>query len=198
MKLHNFSKSLAHEREQCKTADLFYTNILCATSIRRFNTDSKLDMEMQRQDVDLEITIENVTYKISEKYRDRDFKDLYIELYSKYPLVKGWMDTGSPNAILYFTPQNIYWITHKSLSAFYTEKLLPAIKKEWIDDELIKPEKAIIEKKVRLGTKTHKINIIQSRNFDGAGWVTIGISVPFYVLKDFGVKFKQFKNPQFT
>ena len=127
-KIYNFKYSLQHEKDQAVKADQFYCNILKATEIQRFNVDSETDMEMQRQDVDLLLTLNGLTYRISEKFRDKDFGDLYVEVYSKYPKTPGWLHTGSPNA----------------------------------------------------------------NNQDGSIWVTIGISLPFWVFEENGVKVKRF------
>ena len=141
--LHNFRKSLQHEREQTLKADRFYINVLHASFIKRFNTDSEEDMCMQRQDVDVLITVNGTTFKVSEKFRDVDYGDLYIEIYSKYPDTLGWMHTGSPNAILYFTPRSVYWITHSSLKNFCINELFNAIPTQWLA-ELYENKKIIL------------------------------------------------------
>lgn len=192
--LHNFDQSLKHEREQTANADLFYKNILKVDQIIRFNSDSESDMVMQRQDVDCLVKLNGVTYRISEKFRDKDYGDLYIEIFSKFPKTKGWLHTGSPNAILYFTPLSVYWITHKSLSKFCTEELLPAIPDKWYI-ELISSGSSICQKKIKLKREFQLINLILASNChsDGAKWVTIGISIPFSFLMKHDVKIKKFE-----
>lgn len=106
--LHNFENSLLHEREQTAKADAFYRYVLLVSDIKRFDTDSEADMEMQLQDVDVLLTLNGIKYRVSEKFRDTDYGDLYVEIYSKYPTTLGWLHTGSPNAILYFTPKTVY------------------------------------------------------------------------------------------
>ncbi len=189
--IHNFSKSLKHEREQAAFADKFYREVLHVTEIKRFSSDSETDMIMQRQDVDVLLTLNEKTFQVSEKFRDKDFGDLYIEVYSKFPHTEGWLHTGSPHAILYFTPKNVYWITHKSLKEFCLEKLFPQVKPVWFD-ELYDSGKTIQSKKITLNNNTFGINLIQAHNQDGKEWKTMGVSVPFYILEKSGVKFKQF------
>lgn len=189
--VHNFRNSLQHEREQAAKADIFYRDVLKAIEIKRFNTDSETDMAMQRQDVDVMFKLNGITFRVSEKFRDKDFGDLYIEVYSKYPHTQGWLHTGSPNAILYFTPQNVYWITHKSLKTFCLNQLLLAIPENWYDD-LYKSHHTIESKKLIVSNKVIYLNLIQSHNKDGAAWETIGVSLPFEVLEQFGVKYKKF------
>lgn len=190
--IHNFDISLQHERSQAEKADAFYRTQLGATEIRRFNTDLGADMEMQRQDVDVLVTLNNgLTYKISEKFRDKDYGDFYVEVFSKYPSTPGWLETGSPNAILYFTPVSVYWITHKSLAFFCLNILFPSVAATWYS-ELFESHQTIISKHIQLKGKLVKINLIQAHNFlvDGTKWETIGISLPFSILKENEVKIK--------
>lgn len=194
--IHQFKKSLQHEREQADMADKFYVEILHATDIERFNTNSETHMEMQRQDVDSQMIIRGTNFRVSEKFRDKDFGDLYIEIYSKYPHTMGWMHTGSPDAIVYFTPQTVYWITHKSLKAFCDELMFPAIPATWYE-EIYKSKKTIVSKNLLLKDTNCKINLIQAYNFDGKPWETIGVSIDFDVLDHFGVKFRKVSKPFF-
>lgn len=189
--LHNFKSSLLHEREQADKANAFYRNVLKVSEIKRFNSDSEADMIMQRLDVDVSITLNGITYLVSEKFRDKDYGDLYVEVFSKYPNKPGWLQTGSPNAILYFTPDQVYWITHKSLAVFCLETLFPLIPKKWYE-ELYLSHKSIISKRILLNKKLVKINLIQAHNKDGAVWETIGISAPFSIFEENAVKIKKF------
>jgi len=190
--VHNFENSLNHEREQADKADNFYRNIMKVSEIVRFNTDSPSDMVMQREDVDLLITLNGITFRVSEKFRDKDYGDLYLEMYSKYPKIEGWIHTGSPNAILYFTPNSVYWITHKSLSAFCFQILFPLIPSVWYQ-EIHNSGKSIVSKKILLNGEWNKINIIQAHNqpTSGKNWQTIGISAPFSLFENNGVKIKK-------
>lgn len=189
---HNFELSLQHERMQAVKADAFYREVLKVTEIVRFNSDSKSDMEMQRQDVDVLLTLNNITYRVSEKFRDKDYGDLYVEVYSKYPKTLGWLHTGTPNAILYFTPNTVYWITHKSLASFCLLKLFPLIASEFFL-ELYQSHQPIISKRIVLNNKSIKINLIQAHNSlpDGKHWETIGISAPFSFFEENGVKIRK-------
>ncbi len=123
----NFSDSLHHEREQASKADIFYRERLKVSNIIRFNSDSETDLEMQLKDVDVLLTHNKTTYRVSEKFRNVDYRDLYFEVYSKYPKTQGWLHAGSPNAILYFTPSAVYWIKHKSLWDFCLPIFFPLI-----------------------------------------------------------------------
>jgi hypothetical protein len=191
--LHNFENSLVHELAQTIAANLFYRTVIGASQILRFDTDSERDMEQQLQDVDLDLVINNVTYHVSEKFRDKDYGDLYIEIFSKYPHSAGWIYAQIPNALLYFTPTSVYWITHKSLVDFCLEKLLPNVPDQWFD-ELFLSNKTIISKQLNLKNESISLNLIQAHNkaTDGARWNTIGISAPFSFFEKNGVKIKKF------
>jgi hypothetical protein len=189
--LHNFRLSLNHEREQVSKANVFYRDTLKATDIVRFNSDSESDMEMQRQDVDLLLTLNGISYRVSEKFRDKDYGDLYVEVFSKYPATPGWLHTGSPNAILYFTPANVYWITHKSLAAFCLEVLFPVIPPDWFE-KLFLSHKTISRRCLKHKDRYVKINLIQAHNRDGAYWETMGISAPFSFFENNGVKIRRY------
>ncbi len=193
--IHNFEQSLIHEKELSTRADRFYRDVLKVSDIKRFNSDSEADMEMQRQDVDLLLTLNEITYRVSEKFRDKDFGDLYVEVFSKYPHTPGWLISGSPNAILYFTPDSVYWITHLSLKDFCLKTLFPAIPENYYE-EINHSGKTIISKKISLNNEVYKLNIIQAHNHptEGADWETIGISLPFALLEKYRVKFRKFSN----
>lgn len=190
--IHQFQKSLQHERDQAEKADWIYREVLKATGIVRFNTDTDSDMLMQRQDIDLLLTIRGTTFKISEKFRDKDYGDLYIEVFSKYPHTKGWMHTGKSNAIIYFTPTSMYWITHNSLFECYEKILLPIIPEVWYQD-LHQSQQSICTKKIQINGIETNIQLIQAHNFEGKAWDTIGISIQFEILSKLGVKFKKIK-----
>lgn len=190
--VHNFTHSLQYERNQAVKADAFYRDVLEVSEIKRFNTDSKTDMKMQRKDVDVLLTLNGITYHISEKFRDKDYGDLYVEVFSKYPKTVGWMHTGSPDVILYFMPKVVYWITHKSLSTFCFEALFPLIPERWYK-EISLSKKTILTKQLLFKRELIKINLIKAYNHlpDGTNWETIGISIPFSVLMKNGVKIAQ-------
>lgn len=189
--IHNFRKSLLYERSQAPLADRFYREKCLAVDICRFNNDTASDMEMQYLDIDLQLKIKERTYLISEKFRDKDYGDMYLELYSKYPLVKGWMHTGRPDAIVYFTPANVYWINHNSLKRFFTEQLFPKID-EKLYSSLVDSEKNIVSYRITLNGEKEKINLIKADNKDGNEWTTLGISVSFDALNRHGVRFLKF------
>ena len=191
--IHNFTQSLRHEREQADAADLIYREYLHPDRIIRYNTDTPHDMEMQKKDIDVSLVFGEKTFHISEKFRDKDYGDMYLEVYSKYPGTKGWLLTGSPDAIVYFTPGKVYWIGHHTLIKCYMEQIQPILKDEWFE-EISVSDKNILSKKVGINHQPTNLRIILAHNQDGAAWKTIGIAVPFNLLTDNGVKIKIIKN----
>ena len=193
MLIHNFEKSLQCERNKANEADNFYRKAFGATEIIRYNSDSDTDMDFQRKDIDVSLTVENKVYHISEKFRETDYGDLYVEVFSKYPHVKGWMHTGSPDVVVYFTPCAVYRIIHKGLKNYCLETLFPQIPEKWFV-EIYNSGKSIVSKKLILNKKTISINLIQAHNKPNVGtsWETIGISIPFNLLEENGVKIKKY------
>jgi hypothetical protein len=194
---YNFTKSLQYEKQQALRADAFYTDVLKATEIKRFNTDSDTDMEMQRQDIDVLLTINEKAYNISEKFRAVDYGDMYLEVFSKYPDKLGWLHTGKPDIIFYFTPLSVYRITHRSLQTFWFEMLFPALPNPWFK-HFYQSKKTIVSKYLKIGNNVFKINLISAFNFQNTHWVTIGISLPFEVLIENGVQIKKYYLPEST
>jgi hypothetical protein len=192
MLLHNFDKSLQHEREFAERADRFYREQLKANQINRYNNDNELDMNFQHRDIDVSITINGKTYNVSEKFRDTDFGDMYVEVYSKYSNVLGWIHTGEPDFISYFTPKAVYLISHKNLRDFCINNLFQNIPTEFYEEIFISG-KTRIKKQIVISGKQVEITIIQAHNQTGnSSWKTIGVAVDFDVLKMYNVKLEKF------
>ena len=192
MLLHNFDKSLQHERKFAERADRFYREQLKSNQINRYNNDNELDMSFQHRDIDVSITINGKTYNVSEKFRDTDFGDMYVEVYSKYSNVLGWIHTGEPDFISYFTPKAVYLISHKNLRDFCINKLFPAIPTKYFQ-EIFETGKTRIKKQIVISGKQVEITIIQAHNQTGnSSWKTIGVAVDFEILKFFGIKIKKY------
>lgn len=189
--LHRFSKSLELERQQAASADSFYTKVLGARQVIRYASESAQDMAMQRLDIDVTIKVGERIFQISEKFRTRDFDDLYLEVYSKYPPILGWMDTGSPQVLVYFTPSKVHWIAHKELKDFYLLHLKPALDEKWFAS-LYNSNDSIVSHKLKLDSITTHIRIIQAHNFENKAWVTMGVGIDIDVLEKFGVKIRSF------
>jgi hypothetical protein len=192
--LHNFYNSLLHERESTERADKFYKEQMNATEIVRYNANNEYDMIFQHRDIDVTLTINGKLYNVSEKFRDVDFGDLYLEIYSKYPHTLGWIHTGNPDFIAYFTPQNVFLIAHRALKEFCLETLFPLVPPALLN-EIYTSGQTSIPAGITLNGKTEKIRIIQAHNRTAnASWETIGIAVKFDLLIGNGVKIKKITN----
>ena len=73
---------------------------------------------LQRVDVDVLISKEGSPcwYYISEKDRNADYGDMYIETWSNYDkrILGSYIKENKSNYILYQTPKGIYWVKHDS------------------------------------------------------------------------------------
>lgn len=191
---HDFYRSFGHEHEQTARADEFYRQLPGCGKIIRYDSGSEEDMLFQRQDIDVSVEINGRQYFISEKFRDIDYGDIYLEIYSKYPDVQGWMSTGSPDALVYFTPKNVCWISHPGLHAFYSRKLLPVLSSEIIHDVYLSRQ---TRRRIRvvLNGKSFFVTLIQAHNrlSDGTCWETIGVAVPLNLLEQSDVKMKKWE-----
>jgi hypothetical protein len=192
--LHNFDTSLRHEREQAGNADKFYISEFGAQEIERYCNDSVRDLKFQHKDIDVSMIINEKRFYISEKFRDRDYGDMYLEVYSKYPSVNGWIHSGSPDFIVYFTPKAVYCVAHKTLREFCLDKLFPQIPDEWYE-EIHSSGKASILKTMKLDSGNISLRLIQAHNqTEDASWETLGIAIRFEVLKKHGIKVKRVAN----
>ncbi len=191
--IHNFSQSKLYENEQIKKADKFYHDVLHVFDIKRFNYQLSEERKMQLHDIDLLLTYQNKSYKVSEKFRSKDFGDLYLEIYSKYPKVSGWLNEGISDYIMYFTPEKVYCIDDLSLKKFYKENLISLLPSFWFEN-LKTSDRNIISKKIYVNNIPYIISIIKALNetSEGDNWITMGITIPFNMLKINGVKFLKF------
>jgi len=191
--VHEFEKSLHYEKSQFGRADAFYREVLLVDEIIRFATDSKEDMKMQLQDIDVELTKNNHAFYVSEKFRDKDFGDLYVEVFSKYPHTRGWLETGSADMLVYFVPEAVYCCNAQILLKFCVNKLFPEIPDEWYK-EIFDSDTSIISKNLNFSGQQTIIHLIKANNqaADGTRWCTIGISVSFDFLKNNGLDIRKF------
>jgi hypothetical protein len=190
--IHNFDQSLQDERSQTHIADEFYRTQLNANKIIRYSNDTAKDMKMQKKDIDASVFINDKEYFISEKFRNKDYGDIYIELYSKYPHTKGWLEQNHASALLYFTPQKVHWIGYPKLHWFAHNLLFGALNNQTID-EFANKESDFSSCEIIIQQKHIPIKLIKAPNLcDGSSWTTIGISIKTKHLQIFGINIKTF------
>ena len=191
--IHNFDQSLQDERSQTHIADEFYRKQLFASKIVRYSNDTADHLIMQKKDIDASVFINDKEYFVSEKFRNKDYGDIYIEVYSKYPHTKGWLEQNYASALLYFTPKNAYWIGYARLHWFAHNLLFSALNNKEID-EFVNSKSDFCSSEIVIQQKHIPIKLIKAPNFcDGASWTTIGISIKTKHLEMFGINIKCFE-----
>ncbi len=190
---HHFYESLKVETTHFETADAFYRFQLHAIKIKRHNYNTSSGKQKQRADIDVSLTLENgETLTVSEKKRTRDFDDLYLEVYSKFPRVPGWTIGSQAAYLAYFFPKRVFWAGFPQIRRFYRESLSPKLPGELFSSLLNEQKKknACKEYLLKIAGVSYHVMLIQAFNeSDGNQWYTMGISVPFQMLKDNHIRF---------
>jgi hypothetical protein len=191
---HEFQERLERERSQQEVADNFYTEKLGATLIKRYSSDSQEDMEFQRKDIDVTLTIDGEIYHVSEKFRDKDWGDLLLEIYSKYPGTPGWINTGSADIMAYFFPERMFWIDDYALSSFCIDQVFQAIPRESITEIMAIEKSCRRPLTITINDTDYETWITKAfnRTRSGATWNTISITVPLNLLRNNGIEFSEY------
>ncbi len=192
---HHFGKSLKQEGVSALGADVFYKRApFSVTHIERYNQSTEEHMTLQRQDIDVSISFEDGrTNLVSEKFREHDYNDLLLEVYSKYPHTKGWIHKSNAERLAYFFPKRMLWIDKKALCAFCLKHLFPLVEKEAIE-RLLSQEANSLKVGLRLNDKVYSCILTQAFNRMGKdSWNTVSVSVPFSMLQDFNIRIQEFK-----
>lgn len=189
MAAHRFSESQSFEQDNFSFADQFYKEKLGAKNICRIGYETELEKRLQRNDIDLIFNWKGKDWLVSEKFRQKDYGDLLIELYSHFPHKPGWMDHSKAELLVYFAGESVYIINKIQLKKFYHSVLFPAVPKGYFE-ELISKKQPSSKREIFLNGKPETISIISA---DNASYHTMSVGIPFRILKDFGVSFKKFK-----
>ncbi len=192
---HNFWKSLKVECGKAVSADEFYNNVFEVENIIRFDTESERDMDFQRADIDVQLHGWERYSNVSEKFRDTDYNDLYLELCSMYPNVQGWMQNSSADHLAYFFPTRLIWIDKKELISAFETFVLPNINNTKIEELITKyPQRnGSLADEISINSSSYKVRYIKAYNKTTPKvWDTIGVSIPFDLLDAIGVKLKEY------
>ena len=195
MSVHNFDDSLQKELASHKVANSFYSgDTFKAKEIVRFTDNSEEHLLLQRRDIDANIRMWNdEVWSVSEKFRDYDYNDVLLEIYSKYPDTRGWIHKSDANRLAYFFPNRMIWMDKKALCTFCLETLFPKIQEDDIN-ELLTRKMNSLSLTLNLNGNTYACKLTQApNNTDGAVWNTISISVPFGILTDFNIRFQVYQ-----
>lgn len=193
---HRYDKSSEYEKFWQPKADKFYSSKYPACGLKRYDSHSLEDLEFQRKDIDLTITIEDRKIHISEKYRKDDYGDLLIELYSKYPTVHGWMYHSEADFITYFTPKKVYVIDKKKLTQWFEVLEI----EEKLRSEILHfhSNNRRQSSRIKLNFKSPSGNnlsiyLIQAFNkIDNTEWHTMSLTVAWEDLVKEGLEIKQY------
>ena len=177
-------------------ADMFYKNVLKAESVKRYLHDKEEDKEFLAKDQSLFMKIADKETTISEKIREQDWNDIYVEIFKKYPHEEGWIKVTEADHLAYFFPGRVFWAKMDPIKMLCHDILSKAFD-SGIYKELyyMYPKNSgRLSKTFKINTKTYSFNFIQTYHEDGENsYYSIGISLPFVLLMDFRIDYKIFK-----
>ena len=177
-------------------ANMFYKNVLKAEIIKRYSCNNEEDHEFIIKDKNLSIKINDKELNVSEKNRDQDWNDIYVEIFRKYPNEEGWIRNTEADYIAYFFPGRVFWAKMEPIKMLCYDILSKAID-SGIYKELyyMYPKNSgRLSKTFKINTKTYSFNFIQTYHEEGENsYYSIGISLPFVLLMDFRIDYKIFK-----
>ena len=180
---HNFWNCLDYEASKANMANNFYYNQLGIESLIRFDTGSEADMKFQRADIDVQLHGWGRFANVSEKFRKKDYNDLYLELYSMYPETKGWMERNEADYLAYFFPTRVLWINKSHLHEFFHNEVSPQIDANWLTEIQLKFPKKNGQIKHKLNHES--ISIIKAHNRTKTKtWDTLGVTVSLNWVKE--------------
>lgn len=197
MATHDFSTSLSYEQSKFSLQDKFYTEKLGAKAITRACFDNEQGKKLQRMDVDVQFVYEGRVVNVSEKNRKKDFGDLLLEFYSKFPSTPGWMNNSNADYLAYFVPGKVYWINKRELEVFYNDVLKPVVPDSFFAQLMSQnpKESKKVDRFVDINGRKEKITVAQAYNKphdSDADWYTESICVSFSCLKQAGVHVNEF------
>ncbi len=191
--IHHFFESQKVEIRHFKVADKFYRQQFGATKTARCDYRTEKGRAFQQEDIDLWLTLKNKKVSVSEKKRTRDFNDLYLEIYSKFPVTSGWALHSKADFLAYFFPKRVFWAGFPQIIRFCRESLSPQIASSWFEELKTSHLRKNMQEKhtVRIAGKPYDIFLIQAYNeSNGNSWYTMGVSIPFDMLKDNHIRFR--------
>jgi hypothetical protein len=193
---HHFNLSSEFEKNWQPIADDFYISKYPDCFIKRYSNNSQEDLDFQKKDIDVTLVIGDRSIHISEKFRKRDYGDLLLELYSKYPTVKGWMNNSEADYIVYITPNIIYTLNKIDLLKwFVNEKFEEKFDLEISNFHTNNKRKSSRKTISFTSSKGNSIviNLIQAYNKTlDADWHTLSIAISWDELEKEGIQFKKY------
>lgn len=177
-------------------ADMFYKNVLKAEIVKRYSWYNEEDKEFLKKDISLTIKMNDKETTISEKSRDQDWHDIYVEIFRKYPDEDGWIKVTEAEYLGYFLPGRVLWAKMEPIKALCHNIISKAIESGIYKELLYMYPKnsGRLSKTFKINTKTYSFNFIQICHEEGDNsYYSIGISLPFVLLMDFRIYYKIYK-----
>lgn len=111
--IHDFNNSLKIEQSQYEKQDELYLKLFGNKPVR---IDYKKYPEIQREDIDLIIkNRQGNPIKISEKYRQHDYGDILLEVFSVFPNKHGWSLDSKSDVLAYWFPTRVVLLDIKKI-----------------------------------------------------------------------------------
>ena len=110
--------------------------------------------------------------------------------------VKGWMHKSEADHLAYFFPQRMLWIKEKEIQHVFSKFIEPKIDcsalNYWLDKNPKKSGKYRSE--IEFEKRKYRVSIIIAYNkTKNKNWNTVGVSVPFDLLKACQLNWKEYQ-----
>lgn len=177
-------------------ADMFYKNVLRADIIKRYSPKKNEDKDMLSKDISLHVKMNDKESTISEKTRDQDWNDIYVEIYRKYPDEAGWIKFTEAEFLAYFFPGRVFFSKMEPIRNLCQDILCRAVNTGIFKDMyyMFFRSSGRHSQSIKINNKTYSFTFHQTYHEAGENsFYSIGLILPFVMLMDFRIDYKIFK-----
>lgn len=177
-------------------ADMFYKNVLKAEIIKRYSLKKDEDKDILGKDIYLHVKMNEKETTISEKIRDQDWNDIYVEIYRKYPDEAGWIKFTEAEYLAYFFPSRVFFSKMEPIRNLCQDILCRAVNTGIFKDMyyMFFRSSGRHSQSIKINNKTYNFTFHQTYHDGGENsFYSIGIILPFVMLMDFRIDYKIFK-----
>lgn len=177
-------------------ADMFYKNVLKAEIIKRYSLKKDEDKDILSKDINLHVKMNEKETTISEKTRDQDWNDIYVEIYRKYPDEAGWIKFTEAEYLAYFFPGRVFFSKMEPIRNLCQDILCRAVNTGIFKDMyyMFFRSSGRHSQSIKINNKTYNFTFHQTYHDEGENsFYSIGIILPFVMLMDFRIDYKIFK-----
>ncbi|HNW96843.1 MAG TPA: hypothetical protein PKK00_00365 [Bacteroidales bacterium] len=177
-------------------ADMFYKNVLKADIIKRYSPKKTEDKDFLAKDINLHVKMNDKETTISEKTRDQDWNDIYVEIYKKYPDEAGWIKFTEAEYLAYFFPGRVFFCKMEPIRNLCQDILCRAVNTGIFKDMyyMFFRSSGRHSQSIKINNKTYSFTFHQTYHEDGDNsYYSIGLILPFVMLMDFRIDYKIFK-----